>query len=171
MRFTTFLLALTTLVVAAQASQIQTSSIHVEKIDEDIVPSDMRNLRTARQPTRRLRNRLRQLVNQERRKRGLKNLILSQDIDAKAQKWAEYMARTGDFRHGTLTDGVTSTWRRLGENIAYNYSIEGGHNSLMNSPGHRANILSPHYNTIGIGVVQRADGRIYICQVFMQKVF
>ena len=168
MRFTT---ATSLLILTAVAAQIQSSSIEIQKADAS--PPDIRNLQATRpvSNTRQMRNQLRRLVNQERRQRGLKTYGYSHDINRKAQQWAQYMARTGIFKHGKLTDGVTSTWRRLGENIAMSYTIEGGHNNLMNSPGHRANILSPHFNTIGIGVVKRADGRIYICEVFMEKVF
>lgn len=41
---------------------------------------------------------------------------------------------------------------QAGENIAGNQSVENAHNSLMNSPGHRQNILNPNYTHIGIGI-------------------
>lgn len=45
-----------------------------------------------------------------------------------------------------------------GENLAYAASVSLAHRGLMNSPGHRRNILQPRFNRVGIGVV---DGGIY----------
>ncbi len=42
-----------------------------------------------------------------------------------------------------------------GENLAMGFSTsEGVVNAWMNSPGHRANILNPEYEDIGVGVVK-----------------
>ena len=51
----------------------------------------------------------------------------------------------------------------IGENIAMNsgYSdpVQVAHDSLMASPGHRANILSDQYDHVGIGIA--TDGDVY----------
>lgn len=39
-----------------------------------------------------------------------------------------------------------------GENLAFAPSVEVAHEGLMNSPGHRENILSPDFCRVGIGV-------------------
>jgi hypothetical protein len=52
-----------------------------------------------------------------------------------------------------------------GENVALDYSAEGGHQHLMHSPPHRANLLNPAYNVVGMGVVRSGD-RLYIVQDF-----
>ncbi|WP_104372114.1 CAP domain-containing protein [Desulfocucumis palustris] len=41
-----------------------------------------------------------------------------------------------------------------GENPAGNQTVEKAHAALMNSAGHRANILNPNYTHIRIGIVQ-----------------
>ena len=46
----------------------------------------------------------------------------------------------------------------VGENLAYAPSVNLAHQGLMNSPGHRANILSADFGKVGIGVI---DGGIY----------
>jgi len=51
------------------------------------------------------------------------------------------------------------------ENVALDYSAEGGHEHLMLSPPHRANLLNPAYNVVGLGVVRSGD-RLYIVQDF-----
>ena len=52
------------------------------------------------------------------------------------------------------------------ENVARTEYIEDVHLALMSSPGHRANMLSPAYNAVGIGVVEH-EGRIYVAQDFI----
>ena len=44
--------------------------------------------------------------------------------------------------------------------------MEDVHLALINSPGHRANMLSSKYNAVGIGVIE-ASGRIYVTQDFI----
>ena len=41
-----------------------------------------------------------------------------------------------------------------GENLAYAPNVDIAHQGLMNSPGHRANILRPEFGHIGIGVIR-----------------
>jgi hypothetical protein len=56
------------------------------------------------------------------------------------------------------------------ENVARAYGVDEAHQGLMNSPGHRANIMSPVATRLGIGVVfgDEVSGRreIFITQVF-----
>ena len=52
------------------------------------------------------------------------------------------------------------------ENVARTEWIEDVHPALMGSSGHRANMLSPRYNAVGIGVVED-KGRIFVTQDFI----
>ncbi len=45
-----------------------------------------------------------------------------------------------------------------GENLALAQTLEIAHNNLMNSPGHRANIMNPSFGRLGIGIL---DGGFY----------
>src|SRR5204862_7468206 len=58
------------------------------------------------------------------------------------------------------------------ENVARAYGIGEAHQGLMNSPGHRANLLSGTATHIGIGIVfgDEVSGRreIFITQVFIR---
>jgi uncharacterized protein YkwD len=45
-----------------------------------------------------------------------------------------------------------------GENLALGRTLKICHEGLMNSPGHRANILNPSFGRLGIGIM---DGGIY----------
>ncbi|MBC2397895.1 serine protease [Clostridium tetanomorphum] len=58
---------------------------------------------------------------------------------------------------------------QAGENIAGNQSVENAHNSLMNSPGHRQNILNPNYTHIGIGIKAGGPYSNMFSQMFISK--
>ncbi len=63
-------------------------------------------------------------------------------------------------------------WQAVGENIAAFDSVPAAEAAFMNEPrfahNHRANILSPKYTEIGIGIVQSRTGRYYITQEFIE---
>lgn len=110
------------------------------------------------------------LVNQTRAANGVPALQFNTMLYLKAQGWADHMARQGQLSHSRLTDhNWSSTWTKLGENVGMAYSIEGVHNSFMNSPAHRANIVDRNYNRIGTGVHVSADGRVWVVQEFMHE--
>ena len=54
---------------------------------------------------------------------------------------------------------------REGENVALDYDAEHAHQHLMLSPPHRANLLNPAFNVVGMGVV-RAGDQLYIVEDF-----
>jgi uncharacterized protein YkwD len=81
---------------------------------------------------------------------------LSEDptLQARAQARAERMCAAGQFSH----DGFEATftglrYRSYGENLAKGHRDPSAvHTQLMNSPGHRANILKPEFDTVGVGM-------------------
>jgi len=56
-----------------------------------------------------------------------------------------------------------------GENLAGNSSVENAHISLMNSSGHRQNILSPDFTHIGIGIRPSSRYGYLYTQMFISK--
>src|SRR5580704_4165828 len=58
------------------------------------------------------------------------------------------------------------------ENVARAYGVGEAHDGLMNSPGHRANIMSATATHVGIGVVlgDEISGRreLFVTQVFIR---
>ncbi|MEK7065349.1 MAG: CAP domain-containing protein, partial [Patescibacteria group bacterium] len=56
-----------------------------------------------------------------------------------------------------LGDGGV-TYFVAGENLAYAPDVATAHEGLMNSEGHRKNILEPQFRKVGIGVI---DGGVY----------
>lgn len=113
------------------------------------------------------------LINRERRSRGLVALTLNDPARAVARKHSADMFARGYFAHinpdgqdpfeRMSAGGVKYTY--AGENLALAPTVAAAHEGLMNSPGHRANILRPEFRTVGIGVI---DGGPY-GQMFTQN--
>lgn len=106
------------------------------------------------------------LVNKERTDRGIKTLKFDEKLRVVARAHSGDMFTRGYFAHYS-PEGLTVADRVLkaevdflvvGENLAYAPSLDLAHQGLMNSPGHKANILSTDFNRIGIGV---QDGGVY----------
>jgi len=110
------------------------------------------------------------LVNKTRAEHGLDPLYPHNGAMEKAQEWAEHLAKQDGavLKHSKLSDGVPGQWLKIGENVGYGGSIEIVQNAYMNSSGHRANILDPSFNFMGVGVVEREDGYVFTVQVFVK---
>ncbi|WP_100373517.1 CAP domain-containing protein [Bacillus sp. FJAT-45037] len=106
------------------------------------------------------------LVNEERQKQGLAPLKADLEITEVARVKAQDMIDNNYFSHNSPTYGSPFDmlnqfgiqYNTAGENLAGNQTVEAAHQALMNSDGHRANILSSNYSEVGIGVV---DGGPY----------
>jgi uncharacterized protein YkwD len=106
-----------------------------------------------------------QLVNQERVKAGLKPLAPDPELTEVARKHSTDMFARGYFAHVTpegrdpfdRIQDAHITYLTAGENLALAPTVEVAHTGLMNSPGHRANILRPQFGRVGIGIM---DGGI-----------
>ncbi|MGI6605582.1 MAG: CAP domain-containing protein [Peptococcia bacterium] len=118
-----------------------------------------------------------QLINQERAKAGVAPLTMdSRLVKAARMKSADMIAKNY-FDHTSPTYGDTFAmmtnlgiaYGYAGENLAGNPTLEGAHESLMGSPGHRKNILNPHYTHAGIGIIEGGPyGKMYT-QLFISK--
>ena len=106
------------------------------------------------------------LVNQERSKNGLKPLVMNQSLmDTAMLRAAECAVCFSHTRPNGSTCMSANTLMR-GENIAFNQkNADDVMNSWMNSTGHRENILSGDYTTIGVGCFKN-NGRITWVQCF-----
>jgi uncharacterized protein YkwD len=105
-------------------------------------------------------------VNREREANGLQPVIMDMQLRKLARSHSLDMFQRGYFSHYT-PDGLSPFDRMNAANIEYTYAGENlalapstdlAMQGLMNSPGHRANILNPNFNKIGIGAI---DGGIY----------
>ncbi len=115
------------------------------------------------------RDQLIDLINEERSDRGLNELKPHSDLDEGAQAQAEAVADAGYLFHNPDLGDITSGWAMMGENVGYAGSIASVHEALMESPGHRENILNANYSHVGVGVVV-ADGSVWVAEVFMDSI-
>jgi len=106
------------------------------------------------------------LVNQERAKAGLPALKADPELAVVARAQSKDMFARGYFAH-VNPDGKDPfdrmkaahiVFRNAGENLALAQTLEIAHKNLMNSPGHRANILHTGFGRLGIGIL---DGGFY----------
>jgi uncharacterized protein YkwD/uncharacterized membrane protein required for colicin V production len=116
-----------------------------------------------------------QLLNEEREEDGLDPLGWCGDCSTVARKHSRDMYRNGYFSHIDLNgDDPFERMREAkidylaaGENLAIAPTIDEGHAGLMASPDHRANILRPVFNEVGIGCFDGPYGLI-CTQVFRE---
>ncbi|MGH4051930.1 MAG: CAP domain-containing protein [Clostridium sp.] len=118
------------------------------------------------------------LVNQERSKQGLAPLKENVKLSNVARTKSEDMAKNNYFSHTSPTYGSPFdmmkqfgiTYTAAGENIAMGQPTAASvMNGWMNSPGHRANILSKNFTEIGVGLAKNTNGSIYWTQQFIGK--
>lgn len=112
------------------------------------------------------------LINQERSALGLDPLQLEQRLNDSAEDYSaemldhdffshtgldgsdpgERMERAGFIFSGSWTWGENLAWQSIRGAAGYSDDVIDLHNALMNSPGHRANILRDSFELVGIGI-------------------
>jgi uncharacterized protein YkwD len=114
------------------------------------------------------------LVNQERQAAGLNPLAADPELTQVARQHSTDMFARGYFAHDT-PEGLTPFDRMnkagvrfltAGENLALAPTLPLAHTGLMNSPGHRANILRPQFGRVGIGVMDGGMRGLMVSQEF-----
>ena len=123
--------------------------------------------------------RMLELVNQERVEVGLPELELHPELVVLARMKSQDMIDNRYFAHqspvyGSLFDMLRSagiTYTRAGENLAGSLVVERAHANLMNSPGHRANILNRYFTYIGIGIIEGGPFGKMFTQMFIRAEF
>jgi uncharacterized protein YkwD len=120
------------------------------------------------------------LVNRDRAAAGLSALVWDDAVAEVARAHSREMRATGVVAHvspqtGTAADRVRVAGIKTAavlENVARAYGVGEAHVGLMNSPGHRANLMSAVATHIGVGVVLGDDvaGRreLFVTQVFIR---
>jgi uncharacterized protein YkwD len=118
--------------------------------------------------------RMLELVNEERTKEGLETLIPDTALTRVAREHSTDMFARGYFAHvspegKTPADRVRAAginYLITGENLALGPTLKICHTGLMNSPGHRANILHKSYGRVGIGILDGGLRGLMITQEF-----
>lgn len=147
-------------------------------------PQTQWNFRLGNQPLPELRALALELVNRDRQVNGLPPLVEDPLLSQVAQRHAEDMLARQFYDH-VNPDGQDPSDRFMavggqagaGENImqqkggmplALSFGlVEEYQKGWMYSPGHRENLLTPHYTTFGYGIVASPTGtEIYAVQMF-----
>jgi uncharacterized protein YkwD len=118
--------------------------------------------------------RMLELVNQERVAAGLKPLAPDPELTEVARRHSADMFARGYFAHDTPEGRDPFARMReanvrfvlAGENLALAPTVQVAHRGLMNSPGHRANILYPQFGRVGIGIMDGGIRGLMVTQNF-----
>src|SRR5437763_2601141 len=124
------------------------------------------------------------LINQQRAAAGLSALPASPVLADTATRYAAYMVANKNFGHTDLqghdvryrveadAPAVADTWALLGENLGWGDGTLSTPRAIVNrwmgSSEHRANVLEPTFNEIGVGVddgspdPSMSGGRTYV---------
>ena len=115
------------------------------------------------------------LVNQQRKQNGLEEIQLLPTLNRMANVRSQEISVVFDHVRpdGTglreIVEEYNFNWRKIGENIAAGQATpESAMDSWMNSQAHRANILNPDYQYIGVSCYY-ANGMYYWVQIFFRS--
>ena len=113
-------------------------------------------------------------VNSERKKLAIAELVWDSNLVPVARAHAKDMWERKYFSHyspegkdvGDRLNDAKINFMYAGENLALAPTTQSAHTGLMNSKGHRENILDENFNKIGIGVIDNGVyGKMFV-QVF-----
>lgn len=114
------------------------------------------------------------LVNKERTERAIRPVATHGPLTEVGRRHCEDMFRRGYFSHNT-PEGLTPFDRMqnagivfnfAGENLALAPNVELAHKGLMQSKGHRENILQANFGHLGVGAIDGGVYGIMFCQEF-----
>ena len=112
-----------------------------------------------------------ELINRERDLVGREALVTDEKAVEAARKHGMDMLSNGYFSHINLEgEGPSVRMKKggvefnfSGENLAFSKDLPSAHQGLMNSPGHKKNILHPFFHRVGIGVIDGGEyGMIFV---------
>jgi uncharacterized protein YkwD len=115
-----------------------------------------------------------ELVNRERVAAGLRPLVADTEllpvarahsVDMFARRYFSHYTPEGRSPFDRISDARVS-FTIAGENLALAPTLTMAHNGLMNSPGHRANILRPEFGRVGIGIMDGGIRGLMVTQNF-----
>ena len=118
-----------------------------------------------------------ELVNQERVEEGLNPLQVDLRLVKVARAKSKNMIEEGYFGHQSPTLGspfemmqeLEIRYEFAGENIAGASTVQRAHEALMDSPGHRENILRDRFTHVGIGIIEGGPYGMMLSQEFIDQ--
>lgn len=122
-------------------------------------------------------------VNEARAEHDLPPLQPADDLARVAERWSARMAQDRHMRHNPSYGDQMCCWTVATENVAWSEPhrvwrpgdpvvriTDELHEALLQSPGHRANLLDDDVDQIGIGIHVDDDGNVWITQNFRRHV-
>ena len=114
------------------------------------------------------------LVNEARAENGLPPLAPDPELTEVARRHSADMFARGYFAHDTpegrspfdRMKEANVRFLTAGENLALAPTVSIAHRGLMNSPGHRANILRSQFGRVGIGIMDGGMRGLMVSQEF-----
>jgi uncharacterized protein YkwD len=154
---TTSLLAAGTVTVVTPAQALQTQNLTVTTTRMNTAP-DVYERRVQR------------LVNRRRDAHGLRRLRMASCPDTVAEGWSQWLASNNEFFHQSMTDVLNRCDARYaGETLGRGaMSPRKLVRMWMESPGHRAVLLSTKSRRIGIGATPDSFGRWVVAANFVR---
>jgi uncharacterized protein YkwD len=115
-----------------------------------------------------------EMVNSERTSRDINALVFDNSLTGVARAHCRDMLERGYFSHYTpenlspfdRMDKADISYSFAGENLAFAPDVTLAMGGLMQSPGHKENILSQNFGRIGIGVIDAGVYGEMFCQEF-----
>lgn len=115
-----------------------------------------------------------QLLNEERSKQNLPQLSSSLSLQEVARSYSKRMLLGKYFSHidpdgndvGDRLSEQEILFLIAGENLAYAPDVTIAHAGLMNSEGHRKNILDPSFRRVGVGIIDAGIFGKMFTQIF-----
>jgi uncharacterized protein YkwD len=155
-----------------KVTSIQLIKKEIEQLKTDIYPKVSNELKEG------FEYQLFDLTNAARLNHNLSLLTWDEHVRETARKHSDDMALNDYFSHTNL-EGESPfdrmeeddlLFHMAGENLAYGqFSSIFAHEGLMNSIGHRKNILQKDYEYLGVGVAFNQDSKPYFTQNFFAK--
>jgi uncharacterized protein YkwD len=117
-----------------------------------------------------------ELINKARAEAHLPALAYDERLSEAARAHSEDMFQNKYFAHdsptvGTLAERMAKAGikaKKFCENIADNQDLLVAHQELMDSPGHRKDILDPDLTRVGVGIIRAENGQLLVTEDFME---
>jgi len=108
-------------------------------------------------------------INAARQASGLGTLSVRSDLVASARAQAGRCKAAGELFHNPNLGGDVSGWQVIGENVGVGPAGDWSaiNAAFMASPEHRANILDPDFDYVGVGTATDKQGRLWVAEVFI----
>jgi uncharacterized protein YkwD len=109
-------------------------------------------------------------INELRLTVGVSPVTVDAALTGVARDWSGRMSSGIGLAHNPglrgIIDGITTAWRKLGENVGWGSSVAQLHDALVASPHHYANLVDPDFKVIGVGVIVN-QGQMWVTEDFL----